>query len=171
MESQLMFTPLATRQSRWRSFLIGWGLQAQLVLAVLLLNAMFPKHIQQAKKYVATNLLTPFEPVTNEAQSANARLVVRPLPQHVTETPPASKLVVHRQVPDIRYPEPDVKAPEIRLMSKTPNLPRLPDVPIAKVVATNTFATPTNVTATTTKLAVQVQTAEFGDPNGIPAIA
>ena len=87
MESQLMFTPLATPQSRWRSLLIGWGLQAQLVLAVLLLNAIFPKHIQQAKKYVVTNLVTPFEPVTNQAQSANARLVVKPMPQHVTETP------------------------------------------------------------------------------------
>jgi TonB family protein len=169
MESQLMFTPLATPQSRWRSFLIGWGLQAQLMLAILLLNAMFPKHIQQAKKYMVTNLVTPFEPVTNEVQSANARLVVKTVPPHVTETPTGSKLVVPRQVRDIREPEPDVKAPEIRLMSKTADLPRLPNVPIAKVVATNTFATPTNVTATTTKLAAQVQTGGFGDPNGIPA--
>jgi len=170
MESQLMFTPLATPQSRWRSFLIGWGLQAQLVLAILLLNAMFPKHIQQAKKYMVTNLVIPFEPVINKAQSANARLVAKPLPHHVTENPTGSKLVVHRQIRDMTEPEPDVRAPEIRLTSKTPDLPRLPNVPIAKVVATNTFATPTNVTATTTKLAAQVQTAGFGDPNGIPAI-
>src|SRR5262249_12416462 len=170
MESQLMFTPLATPQSRWRSFLIGWGLQARLVLAGLFLNAIFPKHIQQAKKYVVTNLVAPFEPVINEAQSANARLVVKPVLQHVTETPTGAKLVVPPQVREIREPELDVKAPEIKLMSKTPDLPRLPNVPIANIVATNTFATPTNVMPTTAKPAVQVQTGRFGDPNGIPAI-
>jgi TonB family protein len=94
---------------------------------------------------------------------------VKPVPQPVIETPTIDRLVVPRQAREIREPEPDVKAPDIRLTSKTPDLPKLSNVPIAKVVATNTFSTPTNVMPTTTKPAAQVQTGGFGDPNGIPA--
>jgi TonB family protein len=170
MESQLMFAPLATPQSRWKSFLIGWGLQAQLVMAVLLLNVMFPKQIEQAKKYVLTNLVAPIEPMIKDAQPVNPRIAAKPVPPLI-EIPRAAKLVVPRQVREIKQPEPDVKAPEIKLLSKTPDLPRLPNVPVAKVVATNTFATPTNVMPTTVKPGAQVQTGGFGDPNGIAAIA
>jgi TonB family protein len=168
MESQFMFAPLATPHSRWKSFLIGWGLQAQLVLAVLV-NVMFPKQMQQAKKYMVTNLVAPLEPVIKEAQPVNPLFAVKSVPQVVIETPTVAKLVVPRQAREIRQAEPDVKAPDIKLTSKTPDLPRLPNVPIAKVVATNTFATPTNVMPTTTKPAAQVQTGGFGDPNGIAA--
>jgi TonB family protein len=170
MESQLMFAPLATPQSRWKSFLIGWGLQAQLVLAVLLLNAMFPKQMEQAKKYVVTNLVAPLEPILKDPQPVNPRVVAKPVPPPLIEIPGAAKLVVPRQIREIKQPEPDVKAPEIKLLSKTPDLPRLPNVPVAKVVATNTFATPTNLMPTTTKPGAQVQTGGFGDPNGIPAM-
>jgi TonB family protein len=169
MESQFMFAPLATPQPRWKSFLIGGGLQVQLVLAFLVLNVMFPKQMQQARKYMVTNLVAPLEPVIKEAQPVNPRLAVKPVPQPVIETPTIDRLVVPRQAREIREPEPDVKAPDIRLTSKTPDLPKLSNVPIAKVVATNTFSTPTNVMPTTTKPAAQVQTGGFGDPNGIPA--
>jgi TonB family protein len=170
MESQLMFAPLATPQSRWKSFLIGWGLQAQLVLAVLLLNAMFPKQMEQAKKYVVTNLVAPLEPILKDPQPVNPRVVAKPVPPPLIEIPGAAKLVVPRQIREIKQPEPDVKASEIKLLSKTPDLPRLPNVPVAKVVATNTFATPTNLMPTTNKPGAQVQTGGFGEPNGIPAM-
>jgi TonB family protein len=171
MDAQLMFAPLATPQSRWKSFLIGWGLQAQLVLTVLLLNVMFPKQIEQAKKYVVTSLVAPLEPMIKDAQPVNPRVAAKPVPPPLIEIPKAAKLVVPRQVREIKQPEPEVKAPEIKLLSKTPDLPRLPNVPVAKIVATNTFATPTNVMPTTGKPGAQVQTGGFGDPNGIAAIA
>jgi TonB family protein len=169
MESQLMFTPLATPKSRWKSFLIGLGLQAQLVLAVLLLNAMFPKQMQRAKKYVVTNLVAPAEPVIRETQHVNPRVAVKPVPPAAIETTNVAKLVVPRQVREIREPESDVKAPEVKLMSKAPDLPGLPKVPIAKVVATNMFAASASVIPTTTVPATRVQTGGFGDPSGIPA--
>lgn len=169
MESQLMFAPLATPQPRWKSFLIGWGVQVQLVLAVLLVNVMFPKQMQQAKKYMVTSLVAPLEPAIRDAQLVNPRLAAKFVPQPLIETPTVAKLVVPRQALEIREPEPDVKAPDIKLMSKTPDLPRLPNVPIGKVVATNTFVTLTNTMPTNTKPAAQVQTGGFGDPNGIPA--
>jgi TonB family protein len=167
MESHLMFAPLATPQSRWKSFLIGWGLQAQVVLALLVLNVMFPKQMQKAKKYVTTNLVAPVERVITEAQPVNPRVTVeRALPPAI-EIPTVAKLTVPRQVREIREPESDVKAPELTLTPKAPDLPRLPNLSMAKVVATNTFATRTDVMPTTTMPASRVQTGGFGDPNGI----
>ena len=169
MEWQLMFAPLATPHSRWKSFLIGWGLQAQLVLAVLVLHAIFPKQMQQVKRYVVTNLVAPVEPVTKGARRVNPRLAIKPVPQPIIETSTMTMLIVPRQVREIREPELEIKPPEIKLTSKTPDLPRLANLPIAKVVATNGFATPMTDMPATTKPAGQVQTGGFGDPNGIPA--
>ena len=169
MESQLMFAPLATPHSRWKSFLIGWGLQAQVVLALLVLNALFPKQIQQVKRYVVTNLVAPVEPVVNDARAVNPHFAVKPVPQPSIEIAMVAKLIVPHQVRAINTPEPDVKPPDIELASKTPDLPRLANVPIAKIVATNGFTTPTNAMPTTAKPSAQVHTGGFGDPNGIPA--
>ena len=167
MDSQLMFAPLATPQSRWKSLLIGWGVQAQFVVAALVLNVIAPQTTQHAKKYVMTNLIAPVEPVIKEALPANPHLSPRPTPQAVVTTPTVERLVVPHQVPDIRESELAVTAPEIRVVSKTPAFPALPSVPNAKIVATNTFTTPTSVPPPTTKTAAQVQTGGFGDPNGI----
>jgi len=157
-----MFAPLDAGQSRWKSFLVGWGIQAKIILTILAINALFPHQLPQAKKYVVMNLVAPVEPVVKEPQPVNPRPMV-------VETPTVGKLVVPRPVREIRQPEPEVKAPKIELAIKAPELPKLPDAPLAKVVATNTFAAPTNVMPTTTKPAAQVQTGGFGDPNGIPA--
>jgi TonB family protein len=116
------------------------------------------------------HLVAPVEPTITAAQPVNPRLVVKikPVPQPVIETPAVAKLVVPPQVRKIREPEPDVKAPEIKV-SPSRNLPQIPKAPLANVVATNTFAQPTQVMPSTAKPAAQVQTGGFGDPNGIPA--
>jgi TonB family protein len=170
MEEQLLFAPLATPRSRWKSFLIGWGIQIKIFVVVLALNALFPQQVQQAKKYVVMNLVAPVEPTITEAQPVNSRLVVKikPVPQPVIETPTVATLIVPPQVHKIKEPDPDVKAPEIKVASSL-NLPQIPKAPLANVVATNTFAQPTNAMPTTAKPAAQVQTGGFGDPNGIPA--
>lgn len=170
MEQQILFAPLAMPRSRWKFFLIGWGIQVKFVVALLVINALFPQQVQLAKKYVVMNLVAPVEPKITEAQPVNTRLVVKikPVPQQVIETPTVAKLVVPPQVRKIREPEPDVKAPEIKVASSL-NLPQIPKAPLANVVATNTFAQSTNVMPTTAKPAAQVQTGGFGDPKGIPA--
>lgn len=170
---QLLFAPLATPQSRWKSFLIGWGIQIKIVVFVLAFNALFPQQMQQAKKYMVMNLVAPVEPTIKEVQPVNPRLQVKikPAPTLPVEAPAVAKLIVPPQVHKMREPEPEpeVKAPEIKVASSAPNLPKLPNAPLAKVVATDTFAQPTNVMPTTVKPAAQVQTGGFGDPNGIPA--
>ena len=171
MEQQLLFAPLATPRSRWKSFVIGWGIQIKILIVVLALNALFPQQVQQAKKYVVMNLVAPVAATTTEAQPLNPRLQVKIKPAPalpVIETPTVARLAVPPQVRKIREPELDVKAPEIKVASSL-NLPQIPKAPLANVVATNTFAQPTNVMPTTAKPAAQVQTGGFGDPNGIPA--
>ncbi|MBV9181968.1 MAG: hypothetical protein JO356_11715, partial [Acidobacteria bacterium] len=171
MESQLMFAPLATAHSRWKSFLVGWGLWAQIVVAVLLLNAILPKQMQEVKRYVVTNLMAPVEPVTKSVRRVNPRVAIKPAPQPAIETPAVAKLIVPRQVHETREQETELKPPDIKLTSKAPDLTRLANASIPKVIATNGFATPTEGIATNSKPAVQVQTGGFGDPQGVAVIS
>jgi TonB family protein len=169
MEQALIFAPLATPQSRWKPFLISAVIEIKVIALVLVLNALFPAQVRQVKKYVYTSLIAPVDPTVREPQPVNPRLQVRIKPSPLLETPMVAKVVVPTQVRKIREPEPDIKAPEIKVPAIAVNLPKLPNVPPAQVVATNTFATPTSVMPTMTKPAAQVQTGGFGDPNGIPA--
>jgi TonB family protein len=170
MDAQLMFAPLATPpHSRWKSLLIGWGVQAQFVVAVLVFNAIAPQPMQQAKKYVMTNLIAPVEPI-KEGQPMNPRLARIPTRQAVLSSPSAARLIVPHQVRNINQTELDVAAPEIKVFSKTPAFPALPGVPAGKVIATNTFTSPTSVPPKSNKTAAQVQTGGFGEPNGIAEI-
>jgi TonB family protein len=172
MEQPLMFAPLVAPQSRWKSFLVGWGMQAGLVAAVLAVNVLFPRPMQQAKKYVVMTLVPPVEPMITQTQPVNPRLAIRVKPSPtlpVMETSVAAKLVVPPQVRKMKEAEPEVNAPEIKLASNTPELPKIPDAPPAKMIATNTFVTPSKVMPTTAKPAAEVQTGGFGDPNGVPA--
>jgi TonB family protein len=171
MEQQLLFAPLPTPRSRWKSFVIGWGIQIKILIVVLALNALFPQQVRQAKKYVIMNLVAPVVPTTTETQPLNPRLQVKIKPdpaRPMIESPRVAKLVVLPQERKVREPEPDVKAPEIKVAFSL-NLPQIPKAPLASVVATNTFAQPTKVMPTTAKPAAQVQTGGFGDSNGIPA--
>src|SRR5207245_11517497 len=89
---QLLFTPLPSPQSRWKSFVTGWGVQAFVVASLLAENALFPQAIPQARHYEVTNLVPYTPPVLQEPQPVNTRLVAKPQP--VLEAPAVAKLVV-----------------------------------------------------------------------------
>jgi hypothetical protein len=72
---QLLFAPLPLPQSRWKSFVTGWGLQTGVVASVLAVNALFPHAIPQARKYVVTNLVAYTPPVPQQVQPANPRFI------------------------------------------------------------------------------------------------
>jgi TonB family protein len=168
MEEMLMFAPLPAPKSRWKSFVTGWGIQTAIVALVLALNVIFPQAAPQVKRFVYTSLVASVEPVTDGRQPINQQIAIESKPRHVIEASTVTKLVVPRQMREIKEPESEVKAPEIEAAAKLPDLPKLPNGPLAKVIATNTFTTPTSVMPTTAKPAAQVQTGGFGDPNGIP---
>lgn len=172
MEQKTLFVPLGAPQSRWKSFLIGWGIQINIVAAILLLNIIFPKQVERLRKYAVTALVAPVEPVIAEAQPRNARLHVRIRPDSAlttVQTITTPKLVVPLPAHSVKRPEPEVKAPEISVEARVPNLPRVSNALPTNVVATNTFSQPNNTVPTTTRPAAQVQTGGFGDPNGVRA--
>ncbi len=144
---QLLFTPLPSPQSRWKSFVTGWGVQVFVVASLLTVNALFPQAIPQARHYVVTNLVPYAPPVLQEPQPANPRLLAKPQP--VVEAPAVAKLVV--PAPERKQPELEVKAPDVKIESK---LPMLPSAPAPKVVATNTFSTGSSVMPTTAASAI-----------------
>src|SRR2546427_9012145 len=158
----LLFTPLPSPQSRWKSFVTGWGVQAFVVASLLAVNALFPEAIPQARHYVVTNLVPYAPPVLQEPQPVNPRLVAKPQP--VVEAPAVAKLIV--PAPEHKQPELEVKAPEMKIESK---LPMLPSAPAPKVVATNTFSTGSSVMPTTTKPAATVPNGGFRVTKGVSA--
>src|SRR2546430_12986221 len=158
----LLFTPLPSPQSRWKSFVTGWGVQAFVVASLLAVNAICAQAFPQARLYVVTILVPYAPPVLQGPQPVNPRLVAKPQP--VLEAPAVAKLVV--PAPERKQPELEVKAPDVKIESK---LPMLPSAPAPKVVATNPFSTGSSVMPTTTKPAAAVQTGGFGDPKGVPA--
>src|SRR2546430_14561365 len=106
----LLFTPLPSPQSRWKSFVTGWGVQAFVVASLLAVNALFPQAIPQAQHYEATNLVPYAPPPLQEPQPVNPRLVAKPQP--VREAPAPAKLVLpapERKQPDLQATAPDVK--------------------------------------------------------------
>ena len=169
MEQHLLFAPLAAPQSRWKCFLAGWGTQAGLVAAALYLNFLLLCSIEQVKGYVVTSLVVPV-PTTMRAEPV-LHLRVRTTSAPILMEVWPAKLVVPLEVRRPKELQPAVNAPDLKLASSAPELPKISNAPapLANVVATNTFATPTTMIPGIAKSAPDVQTGGFGDANGIPA--
>src|SRR5438094_5416989 len=113
---QLLFTPLPSPQSRWKSFVTCWGVQAFVVVSLLAVNALFPQAIPQARHYVVTNLVRYAPPVLQEPQPVNPRLVAKPHPAF--EGPAVANLVV--PATEGKQPELEVRARDVKIESKLP---------------------------------------------------
>jgi TonB family protein len=164
VQPQLLFAPLPQAESRWKSFISGWSLQAVIVGSLLAVNALFPHAIPQARKYVVTNLVAYTPPVPQEVQPVNPRLVAKVQPTIQVQAPSIAKLVSPSF--ERKRSEPAMEAPKVKLESK---LPIIPSAPEPKVVAMNTFSSGSSAMPTIAKPVADVQTGGFGDPNGIPA--
>lgn len=157
-----LFNPLPGQPPRSKCFVAGWGLQLFLIAALLVLNAVLPKSRPLARHYVLTSLVhyqpempMPAQPALHFHVSNTASpLVMKPLlvAKTVLTAP------VRKQAP------PDVKAPEIKMESR---LPQLPTTAPPKVIALNSFSSGNSGTPTTARPALAVQTGGFGDPEGV----
>lgn len=169
---ELLFTLLPSPQSRWKSLVTGWGVQA-LSLTCLVVSARFHQKLIPPADYRVTNLVS-YEPPVLQQQPVIPPLLTRSEPslesKPLLESKPAvAALVVTpqiRAVPERKVLEPDRPAPDLKLASK---MPEIPVAPVSKIVAVGTFSTSNPATATTAKPAATVQTGGFGDPNGIPS--
>jgi TonB family protein len=162
---QLMFSSLPSPKSRWKTFATSWGIQSCLLLFLVNLPLLFPglfsPSLVQHARYVIMTLVPIQATVPHQSQPVNSRLIARPTVIEETSIP---KLAVPRTTQ--KRLEPELKAPELNIESKLPDLPRAPEL---KVVATNTFSAGSSMMPTTNKPARAVQTGGFGEPNGIPA--
>ncbi len=160
-----LFSPLPEPNSRWKTFLTSWSLQAFAILFVINIPLLFPARFILPERYMITTLVPYEPPVPHEPQPVNPRLLPKP-PKRSLEVP----VVARVELPPLPRPkkrEADVPAPEVKTAAQLPELPAGRRVP--KVVAMNTFSTGSSVMPTTRRPASQVQTGGFGDPNGVPA--
>ncbi len=160
-----LFSPLPEPNSRWKTFLTSWSLQAFAILLVINMPLLFPARFVLPERYMITTLVPYEPPVPHEPQPVNPRLLPKP-PKRSLEVP----VVARVELPPLPRPkkrEADVPAPEVKTAAQLPELPAGRRVP--KVVAMNTFSTGSSVMPTTRRPASQVQTGGFGDPNGVPA--
>lgn len=160
-----LFSPLPEPNSRWKTFLYSWSLQAFALLFVINMPLLFPARFVLPERYMITTLVPYNPPVPHEPQPVNPRLLPKP-PKRSMEVPVVSKIDLP-PLPKPKKREADVPAPEVKTAAQLPELPAGRRVP--KVVATNTFSTGSSVMPTTRRPASQVQTGGFGDPNGVPA--
>ncbi len=166
---QGLFTSMPSPQSRWRVFTATWGVQIVVALSIVNLPLIFPgrfsKTLTAHHDYVATNLVAYHPSISHQAQPSRVRFpAMRANPVAIER--PTTKLVL--PAPERKKLEAEVKAPELKIESK------LPDMPLAsaeKVVVTNTFSSGSSAVPTTDKPATRVQTGGFGDPNGVQARA
>jgi TonB family protein len=154
MIDQLLFTPLQAPQSRLRHFMTGWGLQVAIIAGVLGFQALFPKAIPTATRYIAVNLIAPTPvPVdhTPQVRMHVREVVPPPTTIHVVTAPP-----VHREAPPVDAPVVVAKN------DKVPDI--MNNIPAPRPILNN-FGS--SAPQTTTKPAIKVQTGGFGDPNGV----
>jgi TonB family protein len=170
----LLFTLLPLPQSRWKSFVTGWSVQALSLTGLLFVSVRFRQDLIPPADYRVTNLVSQESLVLHEQQPVIPPALARSkaIPESSLSpdsTPAVAALVVTpqiRAIPERKPAEPDRPPPELKLDSK---MPVIPTAPTAKMVAVGTFSTNAPVATTAIKTAAAVQTGGFGDPNGIPA--
>jgi TonB family protein len=170
----LLFTSLPLPQSRWKSFVTGWSVQALTLAGLFFVSVRPHQELTPPAGYRVTNLVSRETVVLHEQQPVIPRVEVRAKPQQertpsLEAKPAVAALVVTPQIhalPEHKLPGPDRPVPELKLDSK---MPVISTAPTSKIVAVGTFSTDNPVTATATKPAAAVQSGRFADPNGIPA--
>jgi len=169
-----LFTLLPSPQSRWKSFVTGWSVQALSVVGLLVVSVRFHQSLIPPADYRVTNLVS-YEPLVLHQQPpvipsvltrSKPALESKPLPE---SEPAVATLVVTPQIralPERKLQEPERPAPEMKLANRMPDIPA---APTSKVVAVGTFSTNNPVAATAANPDASVRPGGFGDPNGIPA--
>lgn len=160
MSENLTLGLLPERKRDWRKFAASYGLEIILVLALLGARLLFPDTLQFRATQV-TELIPPPAPAPEPLKVETPKVVPAPVQLPVPVTPP--KLVVPKEV--VAQPKKLPEPPKIVAEFKPPQL-ETPKPVVPKVVYTGSFSS--SATAAVTAPTQKVQTAGFGDPNGLP---
>jgi TonB family protein len=153
----LLFTTLPAPQRRWKSFLLGWNLQAITLACVLLLTTQLQKKLADSPRYRTTPLVAYGSPVTPERQLSKLKPISEPKRSLSLATNVTPALPVKAQMIAPREPKREPTAPEVKFESKMPVLATTENV---KVVAMNTFTPRSSVTPKIVE--TPIQTGGFG---------
>jgi TonB family protein len=159
----LLFTSLPAPQPRWKSFVLGWNLQALLVVCLILVNTRFHQKLADAPHYRITNLVSYESAV--EPQHVNSKVITDPKPllRPAKDLSPALAAVMVspkiRAMSERKPPQPEPIAPEVKFESK---MPALANSETLKIVAVNTFSTRSPVMPKVVETPTAVQTGGFG---------
>ena len=163
----VLFSPLPSWNTPWSDFFLSYGVQAVIVAIAVWIPVLHPEILERPKPdYHAIALVPTPVPVNHQPQ----KQLPKPVVVARFDPPPADlKLPAPRLEPK---PKPEeVRAPEVRMASKTPqplpptSAPVIPKQP----VMTNVFSTGSSAPQTIDRAPQRVQTGGFGDPNGVPA--
>jgi len=160
MPENLTLGLLPERKRDWRKFAASYGLEILLILLLLSLRLVFPDTLQFQHTQV-TELLPPPAPEPEPVKVEPPKVVPAPVPLPVPVSPP--KLVVPKEV--VAQPKKLPEPPKIMAEFKPPQL-EPPRAVVPKVVYTGSFSS--SASASVSAPTQKVQTAGFGDPNGLP---
>ncbi|HXZ32898.1 MAG TPA: TonB family protein [Terriglobales bacterium] len=160
MPDNLTLGLLPERKRDWRKFAASYGLEIVLILLLLGLRLVFPDQLQFHPREV-TELIPPPAPQPEPIKAEAPKPAPAPVPLPTPISPP--KLIVPKEV--VAQPKKLPEPPKIATEFKPPQF-EPPRAVVPKVVYTGSFtnSSPAAVSAPTQK----VQTAGFGDPNGLP---
>jgi TonB family protein len=167
---------LPSPQSRWKSLLTGWSVQALLLVSLLFVTVRIHQSPIGLVSYRVTNLVS-YEPLAlHENQPAKPPVLAHAKPPHeskpvleskpIIESKTLATLVVSPQVRTIREhkpSEPEPTAPAPKLDSK---MPLMPAAPTSQIVAVGTFSHDSPVAAPVARLAATTQPGGFGNAAG-----
>ncbi|HTS35702.1 MAG TPA: energy transducer TonB [Candidatus Solibacter sp.] len=163
-----LFSMLPKGRTPWSEFVLSYGTQAVLVAVFVWIPVLHPEILEGPKKdYHAIELVPTPVPENHEPQR---RLPPRPVLLAELDPPPTAALRLAAPQPRPKIKVEDSPAPEVKIAEKKlETMPQPKDPIVPKVIVTNTFSTGSSAPQTTYKMAQQVQTGGFGDPNGVPA--
>ncbi|MBS1849547.1 MAG: energy transducer TonB [Acidobacteria bacterium] len=160
---------LPERKMDWRTLVTSYGVEAAVILLILLVGAYWPQDISLRQRYTVTELiprpdLQP-KPIKTRA-AAHPVKTTKLLPKVAVSAP---KLVVPKEFRVARKKkekEEELEAPKVALNSFAPAMPSVAGgARLAKVVYTGSFGS--SATPTLNAPIEKVQTGGFGDPNGV----
>ena len=165
-----LFALLPKSKTPWTEFVFSSGTQALVIAFLVWVRLLHPAVFAPSEHiYRSLGIVTTPVPVNHQPQPA-ARL--KPiLTANLTTSPNALRLPTSQ--PKLTPRTEDTTAPIVKMAASKVDIPVDSAVPVIpkQAVKTDVFSTGSSATATTPRLASQVQTGGFGDPNGIPAKA
>ena len=167
-EGSGLFSSLPRWRAPWSEFVLSYGAQAALITVFFWVPILTPQIVESKKDYHAIELVPTPVPENHAPQRRLKEPILQSKLDPVDPPPNALRLPAPQPQPKPRVedaPIPEVKIAAKKLDVPTPVVPAIPK----QAVRTNVFSTGSSAPQTIQQPAQQVQTAGFGDPNGVPA--